>query len=121
MRPLATLMSFLMVTSSFLVACAGGHGHLSAQLVDASASGDVTEVNRLLDSGAMVDANARDDWTPLTIASREGHLEVVQVLIKRGASVNLTEGGGHTALFWAMKYGHSSIEKVLLAAGAKYK
>jgi uncharacterized protein len=121
MRPFAALTSLLIVIVGFLASCAGGNGGLSAQLVDAAASGDVAELNRLLDAGASVNANARDDWNPLTIASREGHVEAVQILLKRGASINMTEGGGHTALFWAKKYNHLNVEKVLLEAGAIYR
>ena len=120
MRTMGILV-FLLTLGNILTNCGGAHARLSADLVDASAAGDTAEVSRLLDAGAIVDVHARDDWTPLTIASREGHADVVQLLVKRGASVNLVEVGGHTALFWARKYAHSDVEKILLDAGAQYK
>ncbi len=97
------------------VAC--GRQALDRELIDAAVRGDANGVRSLLDRGANIDAHARDDWTPLTVAAREGRLDVVKVLIKRGADVNETEGGGHTALFWAKKYQRLDVEQLLVAAG----
>ncbi len=113
------VMSASILALAVFAGCGTNQNDLSARLVDAAANGESAEVARLLDKGAEVDVHARDDWTPLTIASREGRLDVVQLLLRRGASVNLPEGGGHTALFWARKFRHPDVEHALLEAGAK--
>ena len=115
MRVPIQMVMFLLMASFF--AC--GHASTEGKLVDAAAGGDAVAVQRLLDGGASVDAHARDDWTPLTIAAREGKLDVAKLLLRRGASVNAKEGGGHTAVFWAKKYQHRDVEQVLTAAGGK--
>lgn len=89
------------------------------QLVDAAAAGDTKQVEALLAGGANIEARARDDWTPLTIAAREGHGDVVQLLLKRAATVNAKEGGGHTALFWATKYNKTAVISLLKEAGGR--
>jgi ankyrin repeat protein len=101
------------------VSSACGRRSLDGKLIDAAAEGDAVTVQKLLDSGASIDAHARDDWTPVTTASREGKLGVVKLLLERGANVNTKEGGGHTALFWARKYQHRDVEEALLAAGGR--
>lgn len=92
---------------------------LDRQLVDAAAEGDAQQVAALLSRGANIEARARDDWTPLTVAAREGHGDVVRLLLKRGAAVNAKEGGGHTALFWASKYNKTEAAALLKDAGGR--
>ncbi len=102
-----TLSSFL----SFSTALAG-------PLHDAALSGDVKEVQILLDSGADPNAALSDGGpTPLFFAAERGHPDVVALLVSQGADVNNpTHRGG--ALHIAAKRGNLEIVKLLLDAGA---
>ena len=84
------------------------------ELYWASYSGDLTEVERLLDCGADVNWQEREvwdilyqtvlctvvvdyyyilqsGWTPLFAASGEGHVTVCELLLNRGADINKAE------------------------------
>jgi ankyrin repeat protein len=95
------------------------HSNSAHALIDAAAEGDTRKVEDLLNRGANIEAHARDDWTPLTIAAREGHYETVKLLLNKGAKVNAKEGGGHTPLFWAKKYNRQQVIELLKGAGSK--
>jgi ankyrin repeat protein len=96
-----SVLFFMTILIAVVFAC--GSRKLDGKLIDAAVNGDITGVQTFLDQGARIDAHARDDGTPLTVAAREGKLDVVKLLLRRGASVNTKEGGGHTALFWARR------------------
>lgn len=99
-----------------------------ADLLDAAAKGNVSEVERLLTKG--VDSNVKDDrwipWdiTPLMHASRWGHVEVVRALLAAGASLKARdkhvpgEPAGKTALHYAAGKRHIAVAKLLVEAGA---
>lgn len=62
----------------------------------AAFEGEVKEVERLLASGADVDARTEHVlMTPLHIASERGHLEVVQTLLKYGANISACDDSGY--------------------------
>jgi mono/diheme cytochrome c family protein len=72
----------------------------AADLVAASAKGDLAAVRELLEKGSDVNARSGLD-TPLTAAARMGHAEVVRVLLASNADVTLRYGSnaplrGHT-------------------------
>ena len=82
-------------------------------------SGNLQEVNKLLASGA--DVNARDDLggTPLLDAAWSGNVDITRVLLQHGADVNAVHReAGSTALEYAVLTGRSAIVRLLLAAGA---
>ena len=78
---------------------------LNADLIKASFSGDMLEVELLLAKGADVNAKRVDGITALMGASLEGHKEVVRLLLVKGADVNVKaknfgrNGNGATANF----------------------
>ena len=80
--------------------------------------GDYTEVKRLIEQGA--DVNAKDYYgaTALMAASEIGYAEVAKLLIEEGADVNAQSNHGYTALMNASKYGHTYIAKLLIEKGA---
>lgn len=63
-----------------------------AELFNACRDGDLREVNRLLATGA--DVNARFLDTPLSIASMRAHLDVVRCLLDHGAVIDGTNQFG---------------------------
>jgi ankyrin repeat protein len=80
----------------------------------ASLAGLQRSVKILLDSGADVDARARDGGTALTLAAENGHEAVVRLLLEYRADVNAEARYGGTALTWAAKNGHEAVVRLLL-------
>ncbi len=74
------------------------------ELIEASGSGNVSEIARLLKAGADVNGKlasgdpSSDGMTPLTIAATLGQVESVKALLAAKAKVNVTDGMGDTAL-----------------------
>ncbi len=97
---------------------------LNADLIKASFSGDMLEVELLLAKGADVNAKRVDGITALMGASLEGHKEVVRLLLVKGADVNVKaknfgrNGNGATACDLASQEGHQEIVEMLVKAGA---
>lgn len=93
-------------------------GAVSTALHTAAKAGDAAATQRLLDSGAAVDA--RDEWhrTPLHAAAACGHTDIVKVLLSAGAAVDAVRTGGWTALQLAAGSGKAQVVQLLLAAGA---
>ena len=82
-------------------------------------TGQVDEVERLLQAGAQ--ANVSDDnGDPfLHEAIWRGHPEIVTLLLQAGAEVNARAADGDSLLEVARFYHEPEIEQILLAAGAK--
>ena len=73
------LLIFAVMTFSPSVAAAA-----TTPLHDASQSGKVAEVKRLLSAGADIKEKDNDGWTPLHMASRSGHVKAVKILKTAG-------------------------------------
>src|SRR5262245_2067954 len=80
-------------------------------------NGDVEAVQRLLRSGANVNARDRHGQTALMLAAHHGHHEVVDLLVGAGADLNVTAGYSLTALMLAIVAGHAAIAQRLARAG----
>jgi outer membrane protein assembly factor BamB len=87
----------------------------------AARSGDLAEVERLLEAGVPV--NASDDWgtTALSLAANQGQVDVARYLLEKGADPSAKETFfGMSVLDVALWKGKPDYEiaKLLLAAGA---
>lgn len=87
-------------------------------LVHAAVSGDVREVEALLDRGEDVNALGSNGWTPLMGAAETGKTEVVIYLIACGAEVNVADEIGSTPLMAAASAGDLEAAECLVANGA---
>ncbi|WP_169809534.1 M56 family metallopeptidase [Terrimicrobium sacchariphilum] len=86
-------------------------------LVQASKTGDIAEMTRLLDAGVDVDGVASDDFTPLTRAAVSGQAAAVKLLLARGAQVDKPRlpGWDYTAMCLAKTV---EVAQLLKDAGA---
>jgi uncharacterized protein len=108
-----------MIVTVSLACMLSGCGESRVPLIEASGTGNLEEVNRLLAQGADVNAagNLVGD-TALMRASQEGRILVVQRLLEAGADVNAARKDGNTALMLASLMGHTVIVSMLLKSGA---
>ena len=99
---------------------------LGANLVKAAFSGDLSEVKRLLDNGANVNARRQDGITALMGASLEGYPEIVELLLSKNPEVDAKayffgHTSGVTACDLASQKGYKDIVKLLVRAGAYHE
>ncbi|CAE7222848.1 Ank2, partial [Symbiodinium sp. KB8] len=89
------------------------------ELIEAAATGQVLEVERILQRPQDADLpGTREGKRPLVEASSAGHVEVLELLLEARADSNLTGADGRTALQLASKGGHVETVRILLKAGA---
>ncbi|NBV77170.1 ankyrin repeat domain-containing protein [bacterium] len=92
--------------------------NLDEQLLKAIASDEYgkennNEIQELIDEGADVNAEDKDGFTALMIATHEGKLEVFYKLYRLGAKVDAKSKDGITALMVASATGNEVIVKYL--------
>jgi hypothetical protein len=81
-------------------------------------TGNVMEVERLLEEEADVNEKDHRGTTPLMHAAWWGHLNVVTLLIQYRCDINQRNGRWNTALHFAYEEQHHDIAKALVDAGA---
>ena len=91
---------------------------LAGPIHEAAKAGNVAEVERLVATGADVNAKDAARKTALHWAAEKGHLGVVQVLVAKGANVNAKDLTNWTPLHLAVYDDHEAIVKLLIAKGA---
>jgi len=93
-------------------------------LMTAARHGHLEAVNLLLGNGAHPDFtgpetfSARDQPTPLTLASKHGHLSICDALIQAHANVNKTDARNYSPLMYASANGQINVVRLLLHHGA---
>ena len=76
------------------------------------------ELERLLASGADIDARDEHGQTALMLAAREGRAQSAAWLVGHGATLDVTAKYGLSALMLAVVNGHVDVVRTLVRAGA---
>lgn len=90
-----------------------------ANLHEAIVAADRAAINRLLQSGASVNATDRLGLTALHIAAAQGDVATIEALLRRGATIDAQAQTGETPLMLAVVGGHVPAVQLLLGRGAK--
>ena len=88
-------------------------------MINAAKTNNITELQRLIDTGANINSTDSDGWAALIWAAYNGHLETAQCLVTAGAELEAKEEYGMTALMWAAENGRLETAQFLLTAGAE--
>jgi len=95
-------------------------------LITACGSEDVTLVQLLLDSGAVVDGNGKrwghvpdEKASALHMVSAKGHQPVARLLLQHGAEIEKEDETSGNPLQVAAHASHVSLARLLIKAGAK--
>jgi ankyrin repeat protein len=95
-----TLLRVSLVALLGAVAAAQTDGH--PELLAAIRRGSVSDVQRLLKSGASPEARDSDGTSALMAATLYGGASMMEILLEQGADPNRPGAGGTTALMWAV-------------------
>jgi len=113
------MRSFVVKTfSAVLMSAMASAAFAQAEIVAAARSGNVTEVERLLKSGADVNAQEADGATALQWAAYRGDAKLAERLLKAGAKPGIANHNGATPLWLAASRGDGAVVRELLAGGA---
>jgi ankyrin repeat protein len=99
-------------------AAPSGTAHEPEALHRAAVQGDCSEIRRLLEAGADIEAENEAGLTPLIVAANAGRPDVVSLLIENGVAVDACTKDGFTALMVAAAMGHAEVARLLLLTGA---
>ena len=87
-------------------------------------SGDIQQVQNIINNGAdinAIDSDSFRDETPLFLASKKGNARIVQFLLSNGADHSIKAISGATPLRIAVQKGHIDVVNLLLKAKADPK
>ena len=90
----------------------------SQQIIKAVEDNNATEVTRLIQAGANVNARDSIGYTALMWAANHYSVDAAKVLIEAGADMNAKDNNGYTALMVTVGKGSFDVAKVLIEAGA---
>jgi ankyrin repeat protein len=94
-----------------------GNPELNKALQDAVTAGDVDKIRSIIDSGADVNAKAKNGASLLHLALIGGHEAVAALLISKGADTHVKMSDGTTTLHFAVLRNCKEIAKFLLDDG----
>jgi ankyrin repeat protein len=89
-----------------------------AEIADAASRGNKAEIERLLKSGADVNAQQPDGATALQWAAYRADAQLAELLLKAGAKPGLANHNGATPLWLAATRGDAAVIEALLKGGA---
>ena len=76
-------------------------------------------ISHHISSGANINIQENDGFTPLHMACQEGNIEIARILIQNNATVDALNKYTVTPLYYAIYYGYENITWLLLDNGAK--
>ncbi len=91
----------------------------ASPMVFAVKHGRLNIIQLLLDAGASVKSNGKEQESPIMAAATSGKLELVKLMIDNGADFNNKSDRYGTALHCAAELGHHQIVTFLIDKGAK--
>ncbi len=94
-------------------------GALDYNLMIASSKGYDSEIRRLIQKGADVNAETGEWATPIVFAVSNNKLSAVKTLLEYNPSINSITADGETPLLIAVKNNNLEISEVLIRAGAQ--
>jgi ankyrin repeat protein len=93
---------------------------LTAKLIDAACSGNLSRVKELVQLGAQAEVGDYDGRTPLHLAAAGGHLEAMKYLhLQHGVDIHAEDRYGNTPMHDAMENNHTEAVRWLKKLGAK--
>eukprot|EP00698_Gefionella_okellyi_P012126 TRINITY_DN3237_c0_g1_i1.p1 TRINITY_DN3237_c0_g1~~TRINITY_DN3237_c0_g1_i1.p1 ORF type:complete len:486 (-),score=95.97 TRINITY_DN3237_c0_g1_i1:1030-2487(-) len=92
---------------------------MANDVLSAASSGNVAELQSLIQSGANIEAKSEVGFTPLALAARGHHAEAAKFLLQSGANANSTSDLGTTPLMLAAACGSKELILMLLAHKSK--
>src|SRR5689334_2571864 len=103
---------------ALLLSAMAGAACAQAAVADAASRGDKPGIERLLKSGADVNAPQGDGATALHWAAWRGDAELARLLLKAGAKAGVANHNGATPLWLAASHGDAAVIEALLKGGA---
>ena len=91
------------------------------ELIEAIKSGNRASVAEMIESGAEINQQDKQGWTPLNWAAGSGQLEIVDLLLERGADPLAVGRDLRTPQMIALAAGHAEVVKRLRQAEADAK
>jgi uncharacterized protein len=113
------MRSFVIKTlTAVLLSAMAGVALAQAEIADAASKGNTAEIERLLKSGADVNAQQPDGATALQWAAYRGDARLAELLLKAGAKPGVANHNGATPLWLAAMRGDAAVIEALLKGGA---
>jgi ankyrin repeat protein len=80
--------------------------------------GDLVAIRKLVESGADINIQNHNGWTPLMDAAMRGRVSIIEYLLSKGADVKPVNTTDASALAYAALSGECRSIQILLDAGA---
>ncbi|KAK7336282.1 hypothetical protein VNO77_16818 [Canavalia gladiata] len=83
----------------------------------AARKGEVRSIQRLIESGAVINGRDQHGWTALHRACFKGRIDAVRALLEKGIDMDAKDEEGYTALHCGVESGHADVTEVLVKKG----
>jgi uncharacterized protein len=90
------------------------------QLINAVKDGDLAAVKKIIESGAAINPQDEQGWTPLNWAAGKGDIDLVRLLVENGADVFKVGRDQRTPYMIALAAGRTEVVKFLREAEGNY-